>query len=120
MRQHKQEYAQPESVTLAEILVSTGTPAAVGDGRRAQPEDPAKLAAAKAKADDMEAKLHAGGDFCQLARTFSDGPTAAEGGDLGQFQRGALAQVLEEKTFALKSGAVHGADSHQTGLWARR
>jgi hypothetical protein len=25
--QHKQEYAQPESVTLAEILVSTGTPA---------------------------------------------------------------------------------------------
>ena len=69
-----------------------------------QPDDPAKLAAAKAKADDIEAKLHAGGDFSQLARTFSDGPTAAEGGDLGQFHRGALAKVLEDKTFALKAG----------------
>jgi peptidyl-prolyl cis-trans isomerase SurA len=103
--QHKQEYARPESVTLAEILVSTGTPApAVAEEGGEQPPDPAKLAAAKAKADDLEAKLQAGGDFSQLARTFSDGPTAAEGGDLGQFQRGQLAKVLEDQTFALKSG----------------
>ncbi len=103
--QHKQEYAQPESVTLAEILVSTGTPApSVTMPGGVQPEDPATLAAAKAKADDIEAKLHAGGDFSQLARSFSDGPTAAEGGDLGQFRRGALAKVLEDQTFALKSG----------------
>jgi peptidyl-prolyl cis-trans isomerase SurA len=103
--QHKQDYAQPESVTLAEILVSTGTPApsaTVPGG--VQPDDPAKLAAAKAKADDLEAKLHAGGDFAQLARTFSDGPTAATGGDLGQFRRGTLAKVLEDSTFALKAG----------------
>jgi peptidyl-prolyl cis-trans isomerase SurA len=103
--QHKQDYAQPESVTLAEILVSTGTPApsaTVPGG--VQPDDPAKLAEAKAKADDLEAKLHAGGDFAQLARTFSDGPTAATGGDLGQFRRGALAKVLEDSTFALKAG----------------
>jgi peptidyl-prolyl cis-trans isomerase SurA len=102
---HKQEYARQESVTLAEILVSTGAPAASAAGEAApQPDDPQKLAAAKAKVDDLEAKLHAGGDFSQLARAFSDGSTAAEGGDLGQFQRGAMAPVLEEKTFALKSG----------------
>ena len=65
---------------------------------------PAKVAAAKAKADDIEARLHAGGDFAQLARSFSDGPTAAAGGDLGQYKRGALAKVLEDKTFALKAG----------------
>jgi peptidyl-prolyl cis-trans isomerase SurA len=103
--QHKQDYAQPESVTLAEILVSTGTPApsaTVPGG--VEPDDSAKLTAAKAKADDLEAKLHAGGDFAQLARTFSDGPTAAEGGDLGQFRRGTLAKVLEDSTFALKAG----------------
>ena len=70
----------------------------------AQPDDPAKLAAAQAKADDLEAKLHAGGDFAQLARTFSDGPTAAEGGDLGQYKRGELAKVFEDQTFALKAG----------------
>ncbi len=81
---HKQEYAQPESVKLGEILVSTGS----------QPDDPQKLADAKAKADDIEARLHAGGDFSQLARSFSDGTTAAEGGDLGQYKRGQLDQSL--------------------------
>ncbi|MFZ1083836.1 MAG: peptidylprolyl isomerase [Terracidiphilus sp.] len=103
--QHKQEYEQPESVTLSEILVSTGTPApsALNPGA-AQPEDAEKLAAAKAKADDLEAKLKAGGDFAQLARSFSDGATAAEGGELGQYKRGELAKVFEDQTFALKAG----------------
>jgi peptidyl-prolyl cis-trans isomerase SurA len=103
--QHKQEYAQTESVTLSEILVSTGTlaPSSTEQGG-VQPDDPQKLAAAKAKADDLEAKLVAGGDFAQLARNFSDGTTAAEGGDIGLFQRDKLAKVLEDKTFALKAG----------------
>ena len=102
---HKQEYARPESVTLAEILVSTGTPApsATTPGG-VQPDDAATLAAAQAKANDIEARLHAGGDFSQLAKSFSEGPTAAEGGDLGQFHRGALAKVLEDQTFVLKAG----------------
>jgi peptidyl-prolyl cis-trans isomerase SurA len=92
---HKQEYAQPESVVLSEILVSTGGST-----------DAAKLAAAKAKAEDVEARIHAGGDFSQLAKSFSDGPTGSAGGDLGQYQRGALSKVLEDKTFALNAGQV--------------
>jgi peptidyl-prolyl cis-trans isomerase SurA len=90
---HKQDYTQPESERLAEILISTGG----GD-------DPAKVSAAKAKADDVEARLHAGGDFTQLARGFSDGPTASEGGDLGQYKRGQLGKLLEDQTFNLNSG----------------
>jgi len=93
---HKQEYAQPESVKLGEILISTGS----------QPDDPQKLAEAKAKAEDIEARLHAGGDFGQLARSFSEGTTAAEGGDLGQYKRGQLNKVFEDKTFGLKTGDV--------------
>jgi len=50
--EHKQDYVQPESVRLSEILVSTGPQGT---------DDPAKVAAAKAKADDLEARLHAGG-----------------------------------------------------------
>jgi len=95
--QHKQDYAQPESVTLSEIIISTG---ASGAG------DEAKQAATKAKVDDIEARLHAGGDFSQLAKSFSDGPTAAQGGELGQYQRGALSKVIEDKVFPLKSGQV--------------
>ncbi len=90
---HKQDYVQPESVQLSEILVSTGD----------NPDD-AKVAAAKAKADDVEAKLKAGSDFAQLARTSSEGQTASEGGDLGQYKRGALAKVLEDATFGLQAG----------------
>jgi peptidyl-prolyl cis-trans isomerase SurA len=90
--QHKQDYTQPEGVKLSEILIS------------ADSDDAAKVAAAKTKADDMEVRLHAGGDFAQLARSFSDGPTAASGGDLGQFRRNALAKVLEDATFSLKAG----------------
>jgi len=97
---HKQEYERQESIHLSEILISTGTPAADG----ATTDDAAKLAAAQAKAADIESKLNAGGDFSQLARTFSDGTTAAEGGDLGSFQRGKLAKVFEDKVFLLKKG----------------
>jgi peptidyl-prolyl cis-trans isomerase SurA len=103
---HKQEYTLPESVHLSEILVSTGTAAPSATDAATQPDDPQKLATAKAKADDIVAKLKAGGDFNQLARSSSDGPTAAEGGDLGKFQRGSLNKIFEDQTFSLKAGEV--------------
>jgi peptidyl-prolyl cis-trans isomerase SurA len=90
--QHKQDYTQPESERLSEILIS------------ANADDAAKLAEAKSKADDLEARLHAGGDFAQLARSFSQGPTASDGGDLGQYKQGQLPKELEDKTFALAGG----------------
>lgn len=93
--EHKQDYQQQESLRLSEILISTGTNGS---------DDPAKVAAAKAKAEDIEARLNSGGDFAQLARSFSEGPTAASGGDLGQFKRGTLGKVMEDKTFPLKAG----------------
>jgi peptidyl-prolyl cis-trans isomerase SurA len=96
---HKQDYAQPESVHLSEIMVSTG-------GGDTGSDDPQKLAAAKAKADDIEAKLKAGANFDDLARTSSDGPTAGQGGDMGKFGRGQLNKIFEDKTFALKAGDV--------------
>lgn len=93
--EHKQDYTQPESVHLSEILVSTGANGA---------DDPKTVAAAKLKAENIEAKLHAGGDFAELARTFSDGPTAAGGGDLGTYKRGQLPKELEDDTFSLQTG----------------
>ena len=92
---HKQDFAQPEQVRLSEILIPT--PENAND---------AALAAAKAKADDVEAKLKAGAQFDELARTASSGSTAAQGGDLGQYKRGALPKVLEDQTFDLKAGQV--------------
>ncbi len=103
--EHTQDYTRPESVKLAEIMVSTGSPVpSATEPGGFQPTDPKKLADAEAKANDIENKLRAGGDFSQLARSFSDGPTAAQGGELGDFRRGSLAKVLEDKVFALQSG----------------
>jgi len=93
---HRQEYAQPESVKLGEILISTGT----------NPDDQQKLAEAKSKADDLVARLKAGEDFTQLAKSFSEGTTAATGGELGTYKKGQLGEPFESKTFGLKTGEV--------------
>jgi len=93
---HKQEYSQPESVKLGEILISTGS----------NPDDQQKLAEAKTKADDIEGRLKTGADFTQLARSFSEGTTAATGGELGTYKKGQLGQPFEDKTFGLKTGDV--------------
>ncbi|MBS1798434.1 MAG: peptidylprolyl isomerase [Acidobacteria bacterium] len=92
---HKQEFAQPEQVHLSEILVPT--PADATD---------AVVAQAQAKAEDIAAKLKAGAKFDDTAKTYSGGPTASQGGDLGLFKRGALAKVLEDQTFSLPAGGV--------------
>jgi peptidyl-prolyl cis-trans isomerase SurA len=92
--EHKQDYEQQENVKLSEILISTG----------AGGEDAQKTAEAQAKASDIEAKLHAGGDFAALARASSNGTTAADGGDLGTYKRGQLNPVFENATFPLKTG----------------
>jgi len=98
--QHKAELERPEQVRLSEILVGipqTSTePAAM--------PDPAVVAAAQSKAEDIEKQLQAGAKFDELARKDSDGPTAQQGGDLGYFKRGALAKQLEDASFSLKPG----------------
>lgn len=90
---HKADFTHEESVHLNEILIPT-------------PENAtsAELAKADEEAKDLEAKLKAGASFTELAKKYSKGPTAAQGGDLGDFRRGALAKVLEDQTFDLPIG----------------
>ena len=94
---HKSELQRPEEVKLSEILVSTEQ---AGD-------DPQKIAAAQAKAEDLLKQIKSGASFEEIAKKNSDGATAAQGGDLGEpFQRGKLAKQLEDLTFAMKKGDV--------------
>ncbi|SEB64718.1 peptidylprolyl isomerase [Terriglobus roseus] len=90
---HKQDFVQPEQVRLSEILVPTAANA-----------DDTQIAAALKSSQQIYDKLKAGADFAATAKASSGGPTAAQGGDLGLFKHGALAPVLEEKTFSLPVG----------------
>jgi peptidyl-prolyl cis-trans isomerase SurA len=87
---------RPEAVKLSEILVSTEQ---AGD-------DPQKLAAAEAKANDLLKQIRAGASFADIAKKQSQGLSAAEGGELGYFERGKLAKQLEDVTFAIKKDQV--------------
>jgi peptidyl-prolyl cis-trans isomerase SurA len=72
------------------------------------PQDPEekRVADAQAKADELLKAIKKGEPFADAAKKNSDGPTAAQGGDLGFFKRGTLAKELENVTFAMKPGAV--------------
>jgi peptidyl-prolyl cis-trans isomerase SurA len=80
-------------VKLNEILIATPNP-----------EDAAQVADAQKKADDVEARLKTGADFATVAKADSGGPTAQEGGRLGDYKRGDLPKVMEDATFNLQPG----------------
>jgi peptidyl-prolyl cis-trans isomerase SurA len=106
--QHKNEMERAEQVRMSEILISTQKQPAVktDKGQDALPETPSPevVAAAQAKADKVYDLLKKGGNFDELAKQYSDGPTASLGGDLEYFKRGTLSKDLEERVFALKAG----------------
>src|SRR6185369_13523243 len=89
---HKKEFDLPERIRLAEILIPAAPPSQAKDdkGNPLPPMDPTpeQVAAAKAKADEAMAKLKAGVKWQDVAKQYSSGPTAQEGGDLGFFKRG--------------------------------
>lgn len=59
----------------------------------------------RARVEEIQALLDAGGDFATIARTHSEDPGSASlGGDLGCFSPGTLVPEFEEAAFALKPG----------------
>lgn len=116
---HQKELEGQEEVALSEIMVST-QPVQNADDKDKQnqplPEDPAKVAAAEAKANQLLDQLKKGAKFDELAKKNSDSSTAAEGGRLGSFKRGELAKELEDKTFALKAGETTGVIRTKQGF----
>jgi len=61
---------------------------------------------ALARAGEALEKARSGADFAELAAEYSDGPTKANGGDLGSFPKGRMAPAFEEAAFGLELGAI--------------
>jgi peptidyl-prolyl cis-trans isomerase D len=81
-----------------------------------QVQDDKEDAAARQKAEEVLAKVNAGGDFAKLAKEFSqDAGSAAQGGDLGWAERSYFVGPFADALFDMKPGEVRGPVRTQFG-----
>jgi peptidyl-prolyl cis-trans isomerase SurA len=92
--EHKQQFIRPEQVALREIEVST------------QGKTEAELPDLKKKAETALKRVQDGEDFGEIAKRFSDGSTAKQGGFLGVYKRGELSKELEDIVFKMKKNQL--------------
>jgi peptidyl-prolyl cis-trans isomerase D len=93
--EHLSEFSNPEQRQAAHILITVSAQASA-----------AEKSAAQAKAEQILQQLKKSpASFASLAKQYSQDPgSAANGGDLGLFGRGAMVKPFEDAVFALKVG----------------
>lgn len=99
---HTQEFAQPASVTLREILIEVPSATQQGEAGVNVAQDDA----AKEKATQIRARLTAGEDFAKLAGELSASPSKANGGLIGPLQVKELSPSLQEMLKSMKPGDI--------------
>jgi peptidyl-prolyl cis-trans isomerase SurA len=92
--EHKKDFVKPEQVALRAIELST------------EGKNETELADLKKKAEDLLRRIKDGEDFSTLAKRFSDGATAQQGGYLGVYKRGELSKQLEDQVFSMKKNQL--------------
>ena len=104
--QNARQYSRGEERTASHILIAVDAKA-----------DAAAKAAAKAKAEQLlkEVKKNPA-SFAELAKKNSQDPgSAAQGGDLGSFPRGAMVKAFDDAVFNMKVGEIAGPVETQYG-----
>ena len=74
------------------------------------------MAAVRTKADDLRNRALKGEDFAELAKRYSEGTTAKDGGDLGRFERGQLAPQLEDAVFKMDKNGSQRRDPDENRI----
>ena len=90
-----QLFKQPAQVKASHILIKVEPTA-----------DDAAKAAARKKIEEIRQKLTDGGDFAELAKEYSEGPSGPKGGDLGFMRRGQMVKPFEDAAFSMKTNEV--------------
>jgi peptidyl-prolyl cis-trans isomerase SurA len=101
---HPQEFTRPEQVALSEIFLST------------EGKSPEEIEAVQKKAEDLRNRVIKGDDFNEIAKRYSEGSTAKDGGDLGTFKQSELAPQLEEVVFKMDKGQITDVIQTKTGF----
>jgi peptidyl-prolyl cis-trans isomerase SurA len=91
---HKKDFVRPEQVALSAIEVKT-------EGKKES-----EIPELRAKAQKLLGRVKEGEDFAELAKRFSDGATAQQGGYLGQYKRGELSKELEDTVFKMNKNQL--------------
>lgn len=104
--ERRAEFDQPEQARARHILIRVAPDA----------DEPTK-AAARARLEEIRARIEAGASFEDVAREVSEDPGSKEkGGDLGFFPRGAMVKPFEDAAFALEPGKTSGIVETNFGL----
>jgi peptidyl-prolyl cis-trans isomerase SurA len=101
---HPQEFTRPEQVVLSEIFLST------------EGKSPEEIESVQKKAEDLRNRVMKGDDFNEIAKRYSEGSTAKDGGDLGTFKQTELAPQLEEVVFKMEKGQITDVIQTKTGF----
>ena len=88
---HTQDFSQADRVKLQQILVRTTT--------RSEAE-------AKNFSDSLVAQIKGGKTFDEMAKTYSEGAEAKEGGEMGWVEKGQFLGDIDEKIFSLNDGEI--------------
>ena len=83
-------------------------------------EDPSRVEQVKKMADEILFKLDSGADFGEIARSYSEGPRRADGGDLGWVKRGDLRAELVKIAFVLEPGQTSRVVPSEDGFYIVR
>jgi parvulin-like peptidyl-prolyl isomerase len=95
---HRNEFVTTPQITLREITINVPV--------TAQGVNVAQDDAAKAKAEEVRAKIIAGEPFPRLAADYSDSGSKANGGLVGPLSRGDLSEELQKAIAGMKTGDV--------------
>ena len=92
-----QMFKQPEQVKASHILIKVDPGATE-----------AQKTEARKKIEAVQQKIKNGGDFAELAKEYSEGPSNTRGGDLGFFRRGQMVKPFDDAVFKMKTNEVSG------------
>jgi peptidyl-prolyl cis-trans isomerase SurA len=101
----KASAAAQQELNLAQILV-----------RIPENASPEQIAAKRARAEEAMQKIKSGGDFTNVAMTYSDASDALKGGDLGWRMQDRLPQLFLDAISNLNSGEVSGIVKSPNGF----
>jgi peptidyl-prolyl cis-trans isomerase SurA len=81
-----------------------------------RPDDRGEIKEIQEKGEEILERLRRGEDFGELAKKFSDGPGAADGGDLGMFDADQLDPQFRKIIDSLPEGSVSGLIPTSKGI----